>query len=235
METLNQTLQEAHGQGLRIAATIGPDRDGCPRIKATTFLTITNKTPLLEGHSSGRLERPWGGGGREMPEWLESVCLVVGGGVCGSLVTLWAKWGYREAALRLAVRREAIQRWREGTAALCIPQLALPAIAAVAFTACGTGDTGRAGAAPRSGSSGFEGSPFCQTYSCRADGEWVLRTGGVNRAYRIRGDETILIELASRGGTLLAASGYHIMDRSLSFALRSFLGAIRASHRDVLS
>jgi hypothetical protein len=55
-------------------------------------------------------------------------------------------------------------------------------------------------------SSGFEASPFCQEHECKSDGEWALRDGGVNRAYRVRGDESILIELGSRGSDVFSAA-----------------------------
>jgi hypothetical protein len=54
--------------------------------------------------------------------------------------------------------------------------------------------------------SGFEASLFCQRYGCSADGEWALQGGGTNRAYRIRGDESVLIELGSRGAELFSAA-----------------------------
>ena len=52
---------------------------------------------------------------------------------------------------------------------------------------------------------GFEASSFCQQHACKSDGQWLLQGGGVNHAYRIDGDQSILIELARRGSELFHA------------------------------
>ncbi len=52
----------------------------------------------------------------------------------------------------------------------------------------------------------FEGSQFCTQYACRADGEVELQGGGLSRAYRVRGDEAVLIELKAEELGLFSAS-----------------------------
>jgi hypothetical protein len=52
----------------------------------------------------------------------------------------------------------------------------------------------------------FEGSPFCTQYACSADGERPLRRGGLSRAYRIRDDDSVLIQLETWGTDLFTAT-----------------------------
>jgi hypothetical protein len=52
----------------------------------------------------------------------------------------------------------------------------------------------------------FEGSQFCKKYSCRAVGERALDRGGLNRTYRIRGDDGVLIQLETWASDLFTAS-----------------------------
>jgi hypothetical protein len=52
----------------------------------------------------------------------------------------------------------------------------------------------------------FEGSQFCEKYSCRAAGERALERGGLSRGYRIRDDDSVLIQLETWGSGLFSAS-----------------------------
>lgn len=52
----------------------------------------------------------------------------------------------------------------------------------------------------------FEGSQFCKQHACRADGERALERGGLSRSYRIRDDDSVLIQLESWGSDLYSAS-----------------------------
>jgi hypothetical protein len=52
----------------------------------------------------------------------------------------------------------------------------------------------------------FEDSQFCEQYACRAEGEQPLRRGGLRRAYRIRDDDSVLIQLETWGTELFTAS-----------------------------
>jgi hypothetical protein len=52
----------------------------------------------------------------------------------------------------------------------------------------------------------FEGSQFCRQHACRADGERALRRGGISRAYRIRDDDSVLIQLETWATDLFTAS-----------------------------
>ena len=52
----------------------------------------------------------------------------------------------------------------------------------------------------------FEGSQFCMKHGCRAAGERALDRGGLSRAYRIRDDDSVLIQLETWGTDLFTAS-----------------------------
>jgi hypothetical protein len=77
-----------------------------------------------------------------------------------------------------------------------------PALLLLGLAGCGadTSDlTSRA-------STNFEASRFCRQYACRASGERELQEGGLSRAYRVRGPDSILIELQSWRAGLFSAS-----------------------------
>jgi hypothetical protein len=52
----------------------------------------------------------------------------------------------------------------------------------------------------------FERSEFCMKHACRAAGEGALDRGGLSRAYRIRDDDSVLIQLETWGTDLFTAS-----------------------------
>ena len=79
----------------------------------------------------------------------------------------------------------------------------------------------------------FEGSQFCKKYACRADGERALDRGGISRAYRIRDDDSVLIQLEAWGSDLFSASiGLYGQEKLRSdfqeLAMEFFASAIRA-------
>ena len=103
------------------------------------------------------------------------------------------------------------------------------ALLLVGLTACG-GDNSDIGSRQQLA---FEGSRFCKKYACRAVGEQALQRGGLSRAYRIRGDDSILIQLETWGSDLFSASiGLYGQEKLRSgfqeLAMEFFASAIRA-------
>jgi hypothetical protein len=90
------------------------------------------------------------------------------------------------------IQRQASRRQRSLVLALLLLSLA----------GC-SGDNSDSTSRPRAD---FEGSQFCKKYTCRADGERALEGGGLSRAYRIAGDESVRIELETWESGVFSAS-----------------------------
>ena len=91
-----------------------------------------------------------------------------------------------------AIQREGYRRRRS----------VAPALLLLGLAGCGADTSDQTSKA----STSFEASPFCKHYACRASGERELQEGGLSRAYRVRGSDSVLIELQTWRAGLFSVS-----------------------------